>query len=808
MSRPAWLTESAWEIIRAAKAVAHGEHAAEMLPQHLLQGLAVQEPGLMRGGLAALKLPERELEALFARVSPRPNLPEPPASALPLSSLTNEIVQRRSRALAAEYPAGPDVRVEPVHLWAGLCEAAHALHGWLREREWPEEHIRRLPEVAKTQLPPRQPAPSRLKDSALQVLTKYCRRNLTELARQGRLSPAYGVGGVRQQIVRCLLKKTKRSAVLTGPAGAGKTKLVEDLALAIARGDLPALAGCQIFELDLALFTRGTHLVGSQAERWAELMGVLRSDPHEVILFIDELHTIVGIQMGSQAMDLANALKPLMVDDKVRIIGATTSDEYRRYIEGDPALARRFTEIQVPEPDRDSMLGILNNVAPEFEAHYQVKFSGEALELVYDLAKLYEPNKSFPSKAIDLLDEVGVAVKTAGPKAPASADNPPRVVRPDDVREVLKTRGIEPEVSSIDLAALIKERVIGQDEAADTLADVVITSSFRYGKEDHGGPRGVILFLGPPGVGKSYMAQVLSGILFPGRDSLLTLDMTEFSGPHSGEHARFRLLGPPPPYVGWEQGGLLTRHADRHPVSVVLIDEFEKANAEARNILLRIFHDGWVQDGRGRFASFRNMYFILTANAGQKLWKKVKPIGFEAPQIRPGESGIIPTEVAIRDALRDDGFAPELLSRISNIVLFKELAESELEAIANMKLAGLQDRALIEDFLVVEYDPEQLARWVVHQIAPPRDSRRLAAMFERCVETPLARWRMQHGRGMPPLLRFEPGEKEVKIQIEDSDKSAERAEQLLLQRVDELYGRREGRARKQQTARARLGTAQ
>ena len=628
MPKPPWISEEAWEIIQAAKAIAIAEEntegiTIEILPKHLFQGCVIKARNLVTAALAGIGLSKEKVEKFIQNIVPKQPLPDHSHKERRLAATTESII-RHARELAGS------TQVTPHHIWVSLCLALSEFKDWLVEKGLTEEYIHKLSDVARTQLPRSQFRHPTLKESELQILNKFCSRNLTELAKQGRLTPAYGVEKITEQIIHCLLRKDRRSIVLTGPAGVGKTKLVEDLAMRIVKGEIPELEGCYVFELDLALFTRGTHLAGSRAERWSQLTAVLRAHPDEIILFIDELHTIVGLPLEGQAMDLANALKPLLVETRARIIGATTPEEYRRHIEGDPALARRFTEIKVPEPDKDTMLRILRDIAPQYEEFHRVRYSVDALEEIYKLTHTYMPNQFFPAKAVDLMDEVAVSVKMK------KRDEEQPIVLPEDVKEILKRRlGVieldRISTNSNDIAELIKEKIVGQDHAAEKLADVIITSTFRYGREERKGPRAVILFLGPPGVGKSYMAQVLSEILFPGRDSLLTLDMTEFGGgsAHAGEHARWRLLGPPPPYVGWETGGLLTRHALQYPVSVVLIDEFEKADPEARNVLLKIFDEGWAQDGRGRVISFRGIYFILTANAGKRLWQRIDRIGFK-----------------------------------------------------------------------------------------------------------------------------------------------------------------------------------
>jgi ATP-dependent Clp protease ATP-binding subunit ClpC len=359
------------------------------------------------------------------------------------------------------------------------------------------------------------------------------------------------------------------------------------------------------------------------------------------------------------------------------------------------------------------------------------------------------------------------------------------------------------DADKLDIAELIKEKVVGQDHAAEELANVIITSTFRYGREERKGPRAIILFLGPPGVGKSYMAQVLSEILFPGRDSLLVLDMTEFGGSsaHAGEHARWRLFGPPPPYVGWETGGLLTRHALQHPVSVVLIDEFEKADPEARNVLLKIFEEGLAQDGRGRVISFRGVYFILTANVNTR--QGINRIGFEHYNGNEIITGRVSQE-HLKKMLLKKGFTPELLSRIgAHIIMFNPLSEENLKEIARRKLAWLRDCVLTEDFVLLDYDEEELSGWLVKQCGGHSDCRWLTAVFETFIETPLAKWRMNYRYRIntPAILILKPIEDKVQFTI-----SEERVVPKLFEQVAAVFEHKEQRRQRQQAARVLLGT--
>ena len=800
-------SEAGRDVMLAAKAFCLAAGAAEIGPRHLFQACAFKCPNLATATVVTLGVSEAAAAKLVRAAAPAPGAGSVAAEKRKLSADALALVAN-AQTLAAQRPEAAQPLIAPVHLWAAACAGAAALQGWLLECGWSAQQVSGLAQAAEAQLPARQSGQLlQLSDEQRAIMKRLCQRNLTELARAGQVSTAWGVDKPRQDLVRCLLRRDKRNAVLTGRAGVGKTKLVEDLACRIAAGELPDLAGCEVFELDLVSLTRGTHLVGSLAERFAQLTEVLRAHAEHLILFIDELHMIVGVSMGGEQMDLSNALKPMLVDSRVRVIGATTTEEYTRHIEKDSALSRRFSEVKVPEPDRDAMLQLLREIAPRYEAYHRVAYTHESLQALYDLTQRYLPNQAFPSKAVDLMDEVGVHVRMRAGSSVSGGARPEVTAR--DVGDALgRVRGIAVDEPAADLAALLSERVIGQDEAAQMLADAVITSAGRFGSRRAKGARASILFLGPPGVGKSYMAETLADILSPGRKTMLTLDMTEFAGDRSGEQARFRLLGAPPPYVGWQDGGLLTAHAVQHPTSVVLVDELDKAGNEARHILLKVLNDGWVQDGMKRIVSFRGIIFILTANAARELWERPKPrIGF----MSDGSSGLVAggdvhaTEKAVHDALVREGFSPELLSRVSHTVLFRELDRSVLLRIVAAHLAETRDAALTEELAALDCDADALAAWVVDHAGAAPDARRVAVAFERFVETPLARWRWQRtGPASPVLIRLEPRGELLELTERADAAAGDEVRRLLLARLASTYGSDESRKQSVRSAGARI----
>lgn len=779
------------ELIRAAKAFCLAEGGEQISSRHLFRACVARAPDLAAAALQASGVPEDSAGKLVQAMSMPASPPADPAAKRGLAADALEVVDA-ARKLALQRPEGAQALIAPVHLWAAVCAASRQLDSWLRERGWPQAVVTALPQAAERQLPKAQAATGlQLSENERDVMRRLCQRHLSQLARGGTISTAWGVDDTRQSIVRCLLRRDKRNVVLTGRAGVGKTKLVEDLACRIASGAIAELAGCEVFELDLVSLTRGTHLVGSLAERFAQLTEVLRAHPDHLVLFIDEIHMIMGVSMGGEQMDLANALKPLLVDSRVRVIGATTTEEYTRHIEKDPALSRRFSEVKVPEPDRATMMQLLSEVAPKYEAHHGVAFTPDALRAIYDLTQRYLPNQAFPSKGMDLLDEAGVHVRMRSGKA-APGQPPPEVTARDVGEALARVRGIAIDEPTADLAELLQDRVVGQDTAAQMLADAVITSAGRFGARRGKGPRATILFVGPPGVGKSYMAEALSDILSAGRKTMLAVDMAEFAGERTGEFAKHRLLGPSAPYVGWQDGGLLTSHAMQHPTSVVLLDEIDKAGGEARNLLLKILNDGWVQDGMRRIVSFEGIIFILTSNGARELWERRAhpPIGFGDGRSAEREAGALalPSEDKVRDELKREGFAPELLSRVSHLVMFGSLDDAALGSLVRGLLDQTRSAALEAELVLLEYDPQALAEWVLERAGPDRDARRVAAAFERGVETPLARWRWRRtGPADPVRLHLAPGESELKLAEDFSAEAKQQVQRALMQRLARAY---------------------
>ena len=513
------------------------------------------------------------------------------------------------------------------------------------------------------------------------ILDQYS-RDLTELALSGATDPVVGRESEILRAVQILSRRTKNNPVLVGEPGVGKTAVAEGLAMLVARGEAPAeLARKRIVSLDIPAMLAGTKYRGDFEERVkAVLKDVKRAG--DVILFIDELHTIIGAGSAEGAIDAANILKPALGRGEVQIIGATTPEEYRRHIEKDAALERRFQPVRIAEPDRGQTLAMLKSLRRALETHHGVSISDGAIEAAYELSVRYINDRFLPDKAIDLIDEAAAGVHVS-----ARAD---MIVRPGDVAQVV-SRWTDIPVTGLDkdeserlknLEAELKRRIIGQDEAVSAVARAIRRS--RVGLKDPARPVGSVLFLGPTGVGKTELCRALAATVYGDERAMIRLDMSEYMEKHTVS----RLIGSPPGYVGYEDGGQLTEKVRRKPWSVVLFDEIEKAHEDVWSILLQIMDDGHLTDSTGRRVDFSNTVVVMTSNVGAKAITDGRPrLGFSG-----GEGG---GEREMREQVMAElkaTFRPEFLNRIDETIVFHRLTEENMYAITQTMLDGVKKR--------------------------------------------------------------------------------------------------------------------
>ena len=511
--------------------------------------------------------------------------------------------------------------------------------------------------------------------------------DLTQLARDGKVDPVIGRDREIDRVIQILSRRKKNNPILIGEAGVGKSAIVEGLALRIARGEVPAtIAGKRIFSLDVSALVAGTKFRGEFEERMQQLLDLLRRS-RDTIVFIDEIHTIVGAGSTQGSLDTANILKPALARGELQTIGATTLDEYRTDIESDTALERRFQRVLVEPTTPEQTLGILRRIAPDYERHHRVRYSDEALRACVELTGRYVTGRCFPDKAIDALDEAGSRAHLQRDAATATVEIGEGLVR----RVVSDMTGIPAERVSEDEASRLRSlrdhlarRVVGQQEAVERIARTIRRS--RAGLQDENRPIGVFLFVGPTGVGKTLLAKEVSKWLFDEHRGLIRIDMSEYAEKHNVA----RLIGPPPVYVGYGEGGQLTEAVRRQPYAVVLLDEIEKAHPEVFNTLLQLFDEGRLTDGSGRTVDFRNTILIMTSNVGSReVARKPLRVGYATPS--KGAAPDTTPDGEYRRAL-ERVFAPEFLNRIDDIVIFRTLDAGDVVRIIDLELQGLFTR--------------------------------------------------------------------------------------------------------------------
>jgi ATP-dependent Clp protease ATP-binding subunit ClpC len=624
-------------------------------------------------------------------------------------------------------------------------------------------------------------------ESRYRTLEKFS-RDLTQLAREGKLDPVIGRDAEILRVIQVLSRRTKNNPVLIGGAGVGKTAIAEGLARKIAEDDVPELlSGKRVVQLDLGAMVAGTRFRGEFEERLKGAMEEIQRAEGEIILFIDEIHSVVGAGGAMGALDASSMMKPALARGELRCIGATTPDEYRRYIEKDAALERRFAPIWVEEPSVDDTIEMLQGLQDRYEAHHNVRFTDEALVAAARLSQRYVTDRHLPDKAVDLMDEAASKLRVAIYSMPpdlkemksqlqklsteeeaawANRDYEraaqykaerlaleaefaakrdawrqetglDEIVDAEDIAEVVATWTGIPVTSLLqteaerllDMEEHLHKRIVGQGKAISAIADAIRRA--RSGLKDPRRPIGSFIFLGSSGVGKTELAKALAEFMFDDEDAMVRIDMSEYRE----QHTVSRLFGAPPGYVGYEEGGQLTEAVRRRPYQIVLFDEIEKAHPDVYNALLQILEDGRLTDGQGRVVDFRNTVLIMTSNIGTQYAKQGGTLGFLRASTADDEAQ--EAKEKIEEGLKKT-FRPEFLNRIDEIIIFHTLTLEHMEEIVTLQMKEIRER-LEERGVLIELT-EAARQWLAKEgYDPAFGARPLRRTLQRYVESPLSK---------------------------------------------------------------------
>ena len=623
-------------------------------------------------------------------------------------------------------------------------------------------------------------------ESKYRSLEKYS-IDLTDLARQGKLDPVVGRDEEVRRVMQTLTRRKKNNPVIIGEAGVGKTAIAEGLAQRIVAGDVAdVLKGRRVLALDMGALVAGSKFRGEFEERLKAVMDEVKSAGGEIILFIDEIHTVVGAGGAEGAIDASNLLKPALQRGELQCIGATTIDEYRKYIEKDSALERRFQPIYLEEPTVDETVEILRALRPRYEAHHKVKIEDSSLVAAARLGQRYITDRHLPDKAVDLIDEAASKLRIDAESLPGNLKSIERrvqelnneeeaaaqrsdyeraaqirterlrleqeyssdreawqrdkkmdmIVDEEDIAELISrwtgipvSRLLEGEAERLlQMEGSLHQRVVGQDEAVVAVSEAIRRA--RSGLSDPRRPIGSFIFLGPTGVGKTELARALSEFLFDDEANMVRVDMSEYMEKHTVS----RLIGAPPGYVGFDDGGQLTEAVRRHPFRVILFDEIEKAHPDVFNILLQILEDGRLTDGHGRTVDFRNTVVIMTSNLGTGELGR-QPFGFHR------DSGNVVDEQRLRDSVQDAlkrAFRPEFLNRIDDILIFSPLSQDQIEQVVSLMADEVQTRLADRD-ITFELTPEA-SHWLAKEgFDPTFGARPLRRAIQKHLENPLSK---------------------------------------------------------------------
>ena len=747
--------------------------------EHILLGLIAEGEDVAARALLSLGISIDQVRAEVERIIGRGEKPtEGPIGFTPRSKRVLELAFDEARRLGHAY-------IGTEHLLLGLIRegegvAAQVLHNLGADLEKVRTQVTSQiggSGQAKAQKP---------RSGKTPTLDQYG-RDLTAMAREGKLDPVIGREKEIQRVIQILSRRTKNNPVLIGEPGVGKTAIAEGLALKINSSDVPeTLTNKRVVSLDLGSLVAGSKFRGEFEERLKKVIEEIRA-AGDVILFIDEMHTIIGAGAAEGAIDAANILKPALARGELQAIGATTLDEYQKYVERDAALERRFQPVMVDEPTVEETIEILQGLRDRYEAHHRVKIMDESIVAAARLADRYISDRFLPDKAIDLMDEAGSQVRLRGLVPPpalkeleakieetiiekeAAIKNEQfeqaaslrdleqklqaeleekrqewrkdqgrqeAVVTPEDIAAIVASwTGIpvteiaeEDAVRLLNLEQVLHKRVVGQDEAISAISQAVRRA--HAGLKDPKRPIGSFIFLGPTGVGKTELARALAEALFGDEDAVIRLDMSEYME----RHAVARLIGSPPGYVGYDEGGQLTEQVRRKPYSIVLFDEIEKAHPEVFNILLQVLEDGRLTDSKGRVVDFRNTVIVMTSNVGAEQIRRESGIGFRT--VVDERSDYLAMKDKVTEQLKRT-FRPEFLNRIDEIVVFHALNKVHITQIAEIMLKELRQQLgeMDIELVVTDQAKELLAN---KGFDPDFGARPLRRAIQRYIENPLA----------------------------------------------------------------------